>query len=102
MKQTVKIVRPLRSGQITIPAEFRKTLDIDEHSLLQIELVGHELHIRPVKVRETQAGSTWARELYELFEPVREEAARYSEREVNADIDKAVASARRKRAKGRS
>ena len=102
MANPTKLVRPLRSGQITIPAEFRTKLDIDEHTLLQIELVGRELHIRPVKVAGAEAGSAWARELCELFAPVREEAARYTTKEVDADINKAVAATRRKRAKSRS
>ena len=102
MANPTKLVRPLRSGQITIPAEFRAQLDIDEHSLLQIELVGRELRIRPVKVAEREAGLGWARELYDLFAPVREEAAKHSEKQVNADIDRAVAAARRKRAQSRS
>ena len=102
MANPTKLVRPLRSGQITIPAEFRTKLDIDEHTLLQIELVGRELHIRPVKVARAEAGSAWARELYELFAPVREEVAKSSQKQVNADIDKAIAAVRRKRAKSRS
>ncbi len=102
MTNPTKLVRPLRSGQITIPAEFRQQLDINEHTLLQIELVGRELRIRPVKVAETETGSAWARELYDLFAPVREEAAQYTAKEVDADINKAVAATRRKRAKNRS
>ena len=106
MKANTKVIRPLRSGQITIPIEFRQKLEIDEHTLLQIALVGNELHIRPVRVTETAAtGSGWAKELYELFAPVRQDAAKYSEKEVNADIEAAVAAVRavrRKRAAGRS
>jgi len=102
MANLTKLVRPLRSGQITIPAEFRARLDIDEHTLLQIELVGKELHIRPMKVSQTEGGSPWARELYEMFAPIREEAVGYGEKEVNADIDKAVSATRRKRAKNRA
>ncbi len=102
MTNPTKLIRPLRNGQITIPAEFRNKLDIDEHTLLQIELAGRELHIRPVKVAKAEAGAGWAQELYELYAPVREEAARYDEKQVNADINRAVAAVRRKRAKSRS
>jgi len=102
MAYPTKLVRPLRSGQITIPAEFRQQLDINENTLLQVRLVGRELRIRPVKVIETETGSAWAHELYNLFAPVREEAAKYSEKEINADIDKAVTAVRRKRAQNRS
>ncbi len=98
MKSTSRIVRPLRKGQITIPTEFRKQLEIDEHTLLQIVLVGRELRIRPVQVSESRASSEWVRELYALFEPVRKETAKRSESEVDADIDRAVKAVRRNRA----
>jgi bifunctional DNA-binding transcriptional regulator/antitoxin component of YhaV-PrlF toxin-antitoxin module len=102
MKNPTKVVRPLRSGQITIPVEFREKLEITPDTLLQITLVGRELRIRPVKVAERTAGAAWARDLYKVFAPVRKEAEKYSEAEVDADIDKAVAAARRKRASNRS
>ena len=66
-------------------------MQIDEHTLLQVVLIGSELRIRPVKLAEANAsGSSWVRDLYEMFAPVRDEAADLSEAEVNADIDKAV------------
>ncbi len=102
MKQRTKLVRPLRNGQITIPVEFRERLAIDEHTLLQVALVGDELRIRPVKVVGAGTGSEWARELYDLFAPVRKETSKHSEKEVDADIDKAIGAVRRKRVQGRS
>ncbi|HEY7029737.1 MAG TPA: AbrB/MazE/SpoVT family DNA-binding domain-containing protein [Thermomicrobiales bacterium] len=95
---TTKIVRPLRSGQITIPAEFRKRLGIDEHSLLQVSLTQDELRLKPVRLEEQ--GSSWFRELYDLFAPVRQEAADkgYTEEQINAWIDDAVRAARAERA----
>lgn len=89
-----KIVRPLRNGQITIPAEFRKQLGIDEHSMLKITLEQDELRLKLVHVEET--GSPWFRELYELFAPVRQEAIDkgYTEEEINTWIDEAVAASR--------
>ena len=97
-----RVVRPLRGGQITIPAEFRSKLEIDERTLLQITLAGQELRIRPVHVTDAARGSSWARELYDLFAPVRKEAARLSEKEIDTDIDHAVAAVRRKRGSRRS
>ena len=41
------------------------------------------------------AGSPWLKELYDLFAPVRQEAASYSEDEVNTAIDEAVQAVRR-------
>ena len=95
-----RIVRPLRSGQITIPAAFREKLGISSDSLLQITLVQGELRIRPVHTAETVAGSPWLKELYDYFAPVRREAEAkgYSEEEINTAIDQAVAAVRRQHA----
>jgi len=90
-----KVVRPLRGGQITIPAEFRSKLRISGHTLLRVTLAGQELRIRPVHVTEAAPGSAWARELYDLFAPVRKAAVRRSKRELDSDIDRAVAAVRR-------
>ena len=87
-------MRPLRNGQITIPAAFRKQLGITEATVLQVTVDGGELRIKPVRVAEAAPGSPWLKELYDLFAPVRQEAARYSEEEINAVIDQAVAAVR--------
>ncbi len=95
-----RIVRPLRGGQITIPAEFRKKLGITEDTMLQVILEDHELRIKAVEVRETAQGSPWLEELYEYFAPVREEirATGASEQEVNDAIDAALKGVRQKHA----
>jgi hypothetical protein len=49
----------------------------------------------PVRVTRA-ADSPWLKELYDLFAPVRAEAARYSEEEVDRDIKRAVAAVREK------
>jgi hypothetical protein len=47
---------------------------------------------------QPKPNASWARELYEMFAPAREEAAQYSEAEVDGDIDAAVAAVRGKHA----
>ncbi len=93
-----RIVRPLRGGQITIPAEFRKQLGIGEHSVLQLTLHGKEIRIKPLRLKETADGSPWFGELYQHFAPVRKDAAALGEEEINTAIDKAVRATRRKHA----
>ena len=93
-----RIVRPLRSGQITIPAEFRKRLGITEDTVLQMMLREGELRIRPMRVTETAAGSPWLKDLYDLFAPVREEAAAMGEEEVDEAVKGAVTASRKKHA----
>ena len=97
-----RLVKPLRSGQITIPAEFRAQLGIGADSLLEVSLVDDELRVRPVDIRRRAAGSPWFKELYDLFAPWREKANQYSEEEINAAIDDAVRAVRRKNAKRRT
>jgi AbrB family looped-hinge helix DNA binding protein len=89
-----KIVRPVRSGQITIPAEFREKLGIGPDSLLQITLLQGELRIKPLRVSERASGSPWLKELYDQFAPVREEASAYSEAEIDTAIADAVKAVR--------
>jgi bifunctional DNA-binding transcriptional regulator/antitoxin component of YhaV-PrlF toxin-antitoxin module len=95
-----RIIRPLRSGQITIPAEFRQRLDIHDDTLLQISLEQDELRIRKVNVSQTAGEMDWFKELYDYFAPIREEIIEHgvSEEEVNADIDAAVRAVRARHA----
>jgi hypothetical protein len=60
-------------------------------------LVSGELRIRPVRVQENEGGSVWLKELYDRFAPVRQEATRFSEDEINADINQAFAEVRKQR-----
>lgn len=96
-----RIVRPLRSGQLTIPAEFRRKLGIGDDTLLQVTLEGGELRVKPLHVAETAGGSPWMKQLYDLFAPVRDEASELPEQEIDAAIDQAVAAVRRRHAEGR-
>lgn len=97
-----KVVRLRRGGRITLPAEFRAKLKINERTWLQITLVGRELWVRPLQVTTKDKGSAWARDLYERFAPVRQGTTRYSEKEINADIDHALTAVRGKRQLRRS
>ena len=98
ISSATRLVRPLRGGQVTIPAEFRKKLGINEHTMLQMRLDGGELHIKPVHLTETPDRAPWLQELYAYFEPVRQEILdrNIPEAEINADIDAAVAAVRRR------
>lgn len=96
-KRMTKVVRSLRGGQITIPAEFRRALGITDDSLLKLTLEEGELHIKPVAVTEEKGkGAAWLKDLYQYFAPVREEieVRGVSEDELNEDIDSAVRAVR--------
>lgn len=97
-----KIIKPLRSGQITIPADFRQKLGIEADTLLQISLMHGELVIKPVKVSQKVSGSPWLKEAYQAFADIRKELKQYSEEEINEAIDKAVKAVRKSHAKSSS
>jgi bifunctional DNA-binding transcriptional regulator/antitoxin component of YhaV-PrlF toxin-antitoxin module len=93
-ERITRIVRPLRSGQITIPAQFRKALGIQSDTPLQLTLGQGELRIKPVAVSERAPGSPWLKEAYDAFADVRKHLEQYSEEEINTAIDQAVAAVR--------
>ena len=92
-----KVVKQLRHGQITIPKELREAIGLEEDDLLSISVAGDKLEVEPVKVASKKKGSPWAKELYELFAPVRESLRDRSEGEVNEAIDQALKEAREKK-----
>ena len=95
----LRIVRPLHDGQITIPDEFQHELGIAEDSMLQLTVIDGELRIRAVKGLPAAQAPLWVKKAYDSLAPVREEAieAGYTEEEINATIDEAIAAVRRQR-----
>lgn len=85
-----KLVKQLRHGQITIPKEFRDALGLEETDMLSISLGNGKLEVEPVRVEPKAKGSPWAKELYDLYAPVRAGLRDVPEQEINGAIDKAV------------
>lgn len=85
-----QLIKPLRSGQITIPAPLREKLALDENTLLQISLVGGELHLKPVRLATKAQDSAWFKKLYGQFSKVRKEAENFSQGEIDKTIDKTI------------
>jgi bifunctional DNA-binding transcriptional regulator/antitoxin component of YhaV-PrlF toxin-antitoxin module len=91
MPPNTRLVRSLRSGQITLPADFRRILHLDEAMFLQVTLEGDELRIRAFAPDKLETGSDWLRDLYLLFRPVRRSAADMADQDINYAIDLAIA-----------
>ena len=96
---TTMIVRLSRDGRITIPAAFRRALAIEPDAHLMITLDNGVVYITPLRSEIGAPGSSWVRDFYDYFAPVRAEiaAAGYTEDEVNADIDAAIRAVRTER-----
>jgi AbrB family looped-hinge helix DNA binding protein len=84
-----RVVRPVRRGQITIPADFRRRLGIEDDTLLELTLRDNKIEIVPVTTKPA-ADMAWARELFAMFAPVRQEAQTMDEAEIDVLIDAAV------------
>lgn len=97
-KSETVVVRPRRDGRITIPAQFRQELGIDEDTPLRLTLDDGELRLRPVGSTKGSGDSSWFEELYDYFAPARQEAIDkgYTDEEINGWIDQAVAEVRAK------
>ena len=98
MGPNVRYVRALRNGQITIPADFRQAIGLDEAAVVQVTLDTGELRIRPYQPDKLESGADWLRDLYVLYSPVRKSAARLAGQEINRIIDLAIARVQRKAA----
>jgi len=94
MSPYTRLVRPLRNGQITLPADFRRALQLDQAPMLQITLDGQELRIRAYNPDQIETGSTWLRDLYQLFAPVRRAVVECADQDINRAIDLALATLR--------
>ncbi|HID85930.1 MAG TPA: hypothetical protein EYP55_00955 [Anaerolineae bacterium] len=49
-KELTKVVKPLAKGQITIPVEFRRRLNIGSDTFLQLTLKGGKIEIVPLRL----------------------------------------------------
>jgi AbrB family looped-hinge helix DNA binding protein len=83
-----RIVRMLRHGQVTIPKEIRQAAGMSEGGMLSVELVDGKVQVESVDARPRRAD--WVKDLYDLFEPVREALKDVPEQEINEAIDEAV------------
>jgi bifunctional DNA-binding transcriptional regulator/antitoxin component of YhaV-PrlF toxin-antitoxin module len=54
-KVLTRIVRPQAKGQITIPADFRERLRIDQSTFLQLTLRGSTIEVSPLRLAKEGA-----------------------------------------------
>lgn len=95
-KPLSKTIRVRRGGRVTIPAEFRRRLGIDDQTLLLMSVEDGVMRVLPVPIEGLDEESDWLDALYQAYAPIRAEilARGISEEEINADIDTAIAEVR--------
>jgi len=89
------IVQQSADGRIFIPEEFLRAIGVQFGDPLRMTLVDGAIKVEPAGAVPDRGPNLYAK-LYEAFAPVRDGilAAGYTEEEINADIDAAIAAAR--------
>ncbi len=86
-------VRVLRGGQITMPKELRKVLEIKEGDILEVEMEKNKVVLKPkVLVDKDKA---WGK-LSGVMAKVGERHRKISEKEVEKDVSEAIKAVRTK------
>lgn len=90
-----RLVRVQEKGQVTLPAAVRRQTGLKKGDLVSVSVTEDGVLITPVAV-QASAGSPWLKELHDYFAPVRAEAVEkgYTEAEIDAALDGAVAAVR--------
>jgi len=83
----MRLVKVIRHGQITLPAEFRKALNLKEGSYLQAELEGDRIILKPVLLIEKRQA---IQKLLGLLDEVQSRTEGVSEEEVERDVMEAI------------
>lgn len=87
----MSLVKVVRNGQITLPAELRKALDLDEGDYLEVEVEGGNIVLRPKVVVDKD--KAWE-QLSAVLEEVHRKNEGVDPREVEEAVREAVKSLR--------
>ena len=70
------LVRVVRGGQITLPADIRKALMVEEGNYLKAEVVDNRLVLKPVTIMPREQAWQQIREAQASAEPTAEQAGK--------------------------
>lgn len=83
---TVKVTR---NGQVTIPAQLRREMDIKEGDYVEVEIKGGEIVLKPKEMVDSKKKRAWD-QLNELVEDVHAKNEGREPEEVQEEIVKAI------------
>lgn len=86
----MSVVKIMQHGQITIPKEIREALGLKKGDLAEAELRGDEIVITPKKLVKDRA----LQDLKALLDKVHSQNKGFTEEEVVADVQRAIAELR--------
>lgn len=88
----------LRSDQVTLPKEVRETLNLKEGDIIDFEIKGSTVIVRPKELVDKQATlKAFAQAIDDMRGMITEEGLSVSEEELEKILAEAVAAARKKR-----
>lgn len=90
-------IKLLRSGQLTLPATFRKVLGLKKGGLLLAELQGDKIVLKPVRaVEEDEIRKIARQKVFELIEKNLEKNKDLDQKKVEQIVDEIVREVREK------
>lgn len=89
-------IKVLRNGQLTLPARFRKVLELKQGDLLNAELEDNKIVLKPVTTVEREKMKEGAKKrFFALVDRVRERNKNLNPEEIRKIIDRAIEEVRK-------
>ena len=89
--------RVLRSGQVTFPKEVRESLNLKEGDIVDFQIKGSEVVIRPKVMIDKGKAEVW-----KMFDEMHEKMKDEDPQKMGEMIDKAVKETRKERTAGKA
>lgn len=94
--ETMPIIKVLRNGQLTLPAQFRKTLELKQGDLLNAGLEEDKIVLRPVITVERKRKKEKTRErFFKLMDKTWDKNKETDPKEVERIVKEAIEEVRR-------
>ena len=88
---TMPTIKVLRNGQLTLPAQFRETLELKQGDLLNAELKDNKIILRPVTTIERKRVKEKAKDkFFKLIDKTREKNKNTNPKKIEKIVNEAV------------
>lgn len=87
-------IKLIRHGQVTLPAKFRKSLNLKDGDYLEAELLEDRIVLKPTVVMGRQEA---IKGLHQLMDEIQAQNEDYSDEEVMENVMEAIKHVRRKK-----
>lgn len=88
------LVKVIRHGQVTLPAQYREALELKEGDYLEVELKGDQIVLKPAVVLDREQAIS---QLHRLMDKVQAKTKHVPIKEIEADVAAAIKAVRRQK-----